>query len=130
MKNIVNVSLVITAVLITGCNTVTGYRPVVDTYGDNNAYRLNQDMAQCEQLAKDASAISKEAALGAGVGGLIGAGGGAAGGAVFGSAGKGAAIGAAVGVIGGAAKQGLEADNRYKTAYNTCLRNRGHKIIN
>ncbi|MCQ8118500.1 glycine zipper family protein [Methylomonas rosea] len=124
--------LIVSALLaVTGCASVSGYRPAVDTFNDPNAYRLNQDMNECEQLATQASGgILKETATGAAVGGLIGGGGGAAGGAVFGNAGTGAAIGAAVGVLGGAAKQGLEANNRYKLAYNTCLRNRGHNVIN
>lgn len=130
MKNTVKSCLVIAAITVTGCNTVTGYRPVVDTYGDNNAYRLNQDMAQCEQLAKEASSLGKQTALGAGVGGLIGAGGGAAVGAVMGKPGIGAAIGAIAGGVGGASKQGIQADNEFKTAYNSCLRQRGHRVIN
>lgn len=124
--------LIVSAFLtLTACNSLSGYRPVVDTLNDPQAHRLNQDLYECEQLASQASGgILKETATGAAVGGLIGAGGGAAGGAVFGDAGTGAAIAAAIGVIGGAAKQGLQANDRYKLAYNTCLRNRGHNVIN
>jgi len=124
--------LIVPAILaLTACNTVGGYRPVVDPYSDPNAYRLNQDFAECEQLATQASGgTAKETAVGAGVGGLIGAAGGAALGAVLGDPGKGAAIGAIVGGLGGASKQGLQSNDQYKYAYVTCLRNRGHNVIN
>lgn len=117
--------------LLPSCAQMTSYQPTVDPYGDPNAYRLNQDMQECQQLASHASGgTAKETAIGAGVGGLIGAGGGAALGAIMGNPGTGAAIGAAVGGIGGAAKQGIQSDDRYKNAYNNCLRQRGHKLVN
>jgi outer membrane lipoprotein SlyB len=118
-------------VLLPSCAQMTSYQPTVDAYGDPNAYRLNQDMQECQQLAAHASGgTAKETAIGAGVGGLIGAGGGAALGAILGNPGTGAAIGAAVGGLGGATKQGLQSDDRYKYAYNSCLRQRGHRVIN
>lgn len=126
-------SIVATAVCLSlsGCASQTNWTPVVDTYGDPNAARLNQDIAQCKQLALQASGgTAKETAIGAGVGGLIGAAAGAALGAAVGSPGTGAALGAAAGGIGGGAKQGLQAEDKYKSAYNNCLRNRGHKVIN
>lgn len=117
--------------LLTACAQMTSYQPTVDPYGDQNAWRLNQDMAECQQLASHASGgTAKETAIGAGVGGLIGAAGGAALGAIIGNPGTGAAIGAAAGGIGGAAKQGLQSDDQYKRAYNSCLRQRGHRVIN
>ena len=69
-------------------------------------------------------------AIGAGVGGLIGAAGGAALGAIIGNPGTGAAIGAAAGGIGGGASQGLSAEEQYKRAYTSCMRQRGHNVIN
>ena len=118
-------------VILPSCAQMTSYRPTVDTYGDPNAYRLNQDMQECQQLASHASGgTAKETAIGAGVGGLIGAGGGAALGAIMGNPATGAAIGAAIGGIGGAAKQGLQSDDHYKFAYSNCLRQRGHRVIN
>jgi hypothetical protein len=117
-------------VLLPSCAQITPYQPTIDTYSDPNANRLNQDMQECQQLASHASGgTAKETAIGAGVGGLIGAGGGAALGAILGNAGTGAAIGAVVGGLGGATKQGLQSDDRYKNAYNICLRQRGHKVI-
>lgn len=117
--------------LISGCYSQGGWTPTVDSYNDPNAYRINQDMAECKDLASHASGgTAKETAIGAGVGGLIGAAGGAALGAIAGSPGTGAAIGAAVGGIGGGAKQGFEGEANYKRAYTNCMRNRRHNIVN
>lgn len=113
--------------LLSACATQTGWTPTIDSYNNRNAFRLNQDMHECQQLATHASGgTATETAIGAGVGGLIGA----AGGAVLGNAGTGAAIGAAAGGIGGASKQGFQAEQQYKSAYNSCLRQRGHSVIN
>jgi uncharacterized protein YcfJ len=117
--------------LLSACASQTGWTPTVDSYNDRNAYRLNQDMQECQQLATHASGGTiKETAIGAGVGGLIGAAGGAALGAILGNPGTGAAIGAAAGGIGGASKQGFQAEDQYKRAYNSCLRQRGHNVVN
>jgi uncharacterized protein YcfJ len=118
------------ALLLTACASQTGWTPTVDTYNDPNAYRINQDMAECKQLAVQASGgTAKEAAVGAGVGGLLGGAGGAVFGAFSGNPGMGAAIGAAAGGLGGAAKQGFSAEDRYKSAYNNCMSGRGHRVI-
>jgi len=123
--------LIVVALGASGCATQTGWTPTVDTYNDRNSYRLNQDMQECRQLAEQASGgTAKEAAIGAGVGGLIGAAGGAALGAIIGNPGTGAAIGAAAGGIGGGAKQGIQSEDRFKNAYNSCLRQRGHTVVN
>jgi outer membrane lipoprotein SlyB len=59
---------------MSGCNTYGNFHPTVDSYGDKNAYRLNQDMAECDQIARQASGgFGKETAVGVGVGGLGGA---------------------------------------------------------
>lgn len=117
--------------LLTGCATQTGWTPTVDPYGDPNAYRLNQDMAECQQLAHQASGgTATETAKGAAVGGLLGAATGAAVGAISGNAGTGAAYGAAIGGIGGGAKQGFQAEDQYKRAYINCMRHRGHNVVN
>ncbi len=121
----------ISSILISGCYSQGGWTPTVDSYNDPNAYRINQDMAECKDLATHASGgTAKETAIGAGVGGLIGAAGGAALGAIAGSPGTGAAIGAAAGGIGGGAKQGFESEAQYKRSYSNCMRNRGHHIVN
>lgn len=116
-----------------GCAEYGGYRPTVDTYNDPNASNLGRDEADCRELARQASGGSvAQAATGGVVGGLIGAAAGAAIGAAAGggNAGKGAAIGAASGGVGGGAYKGIEADENYKSAYRTCMRNRGHNVIN
>lgn len=116
--------------LLSGCASQTGWTPTVDSYNDPNAFRISQDMAECKQLAEQASGGTvKETAIGAGVGGLMGAAGGAAIGAITGSAGTGAALGAAIGGLGGAGKQGLSAEDKYKSAFNNCMSGRGHRVI-
>jgi hypothetical protein len=123
--------IIFSSLLLSACASQTGWTPTVDTYNDPNASRLNQDMAQCQQLASQASGgTAKESAVGAGVGALIGAAGGAALGAAVGSPGTGAAIGAAAGGIGGASKQGFQSEDEYKRAYSNCLRQRGHMVVN
>lgn len=127
-----NFGLVIVAVaLLSGCYSYGGYQPTVDGYNDPNAYRINQDMAECRQLAEQAAGggTLKESAVGAGVGGLIGAAGGAIVGAFTGNPAAGAAIGAAAGGFGGAAKQGFQSEDRFRNAYNQCMSNRGHNVI-
>lgn len=120
------------SVLLTGCYSHGGWSPTVDTYNNPDSRRyVNQDMADCEQLAAQASGgTAKETAIGAGVGGLIGGATGAALGAIAGSPGTGAALGAAAGALGGGAKQGLSSEDEYKRAYSNCMRNRGHNVIN
>jgi hypothetical protein len=131
MKKLTTSIAFVGTVLISGCYSQGGWTPTVDTYGDPNAHRISQDMAECKDLASRASGgTAKEAAIGAGVGGLIGAAGGAALGAIAGSPGTGAAIGAAAGGIGGGAKQGLESEDEYKRVYSNCMRNRKHNVVN
>ncbi|MCX7086801.1 MAG: hypothetical protein NTV00_01980 [Methylococcales bacterium] len=128
---IVTSLLLLATVLITGCAEQRGWTPTVDSYGDPNAYRLNQDMSECQQLASHASGgVGKEGAIGMAAGGLLGAAGGAAVGAIAGNPAAGAMIGATAGGLGGGATQGFQANEAYKRAYNTCLRNRGHRPIN
>jgi uncharacterized membrane protein len=117
--------------LLTACYSYGGYQPTVDSSNDPNAYRLNQDIAECKEIATQSSGggTAKETAVGAGVGALIGAAGGAVVGAFTGNPGKGAAIGAAAGGLGGAAKQGFTSEDRFRNAYNQCMSNRGHNVI-
>lgn len=130
MKAIKISSVVIGTLMLTACYSYGGYQPTVDTYNDPNAYRLNQDIAECKQLAQQSSGgTAKETAIGAGVGGLIGAAGGAVVGAFTGNPAAGAAIGAAAGGLGGAAKQGFTSEDRFRNAYNQCMSNRGHNVI-
>ncbi len=115
---------------LAGCASQTGWRPTVDPYNNPNAYRIDQDIYECRQLAHQASGgVGQETAIGAGVGGLLGGATGAVAGAFAGRPGRGAAIGAAAGGLLGGAKQGFESEDRFKRAYRNCMRNRGHSII-
>jgi outer membrane lipoprotein SlyB len=118
------------ALAVAGCAEMGGYRPTVDPYNDPHADRITQDEYDCRQLARESSGgTAQQAAVGGAVGGLIGAAGGAAIGAATGNAGKGAAIGAAAGGIGGGAYKGISADEQYKRAFQNCMRNRGHNVV-
>ena len=119
------------ALALAGCVNQNSWTPTVDTYGDPNAWRLSQDEAQCRQLAMQSSGGSvKKTAEGVGIGGLLGAAAGAAIGAAAGSPGMGAAIGAAAGGFGGGAYEGLDTNADFKSAFDQCLRQRGHQVLN
>lgn len=109
MKKLTNGIVFIGVTLLSGCYSYGGYQPTVDSYNDPNAYRINQDMAECKQLASQASGgAAKETAIGAGTG---------------------AALGAATGGLGGGAYKGLSTDERYRNAYNNCMSGRGHRVV-
>jgi hypothetical protein len=116
------ISLALAAALgLGGCAEYGGYRPTVDTYNDPNAANLSRDEADCRELARQAAGgTAAQAATGGVVGGLIGAAAGVAigAGAGGGNAGK-----------GGGAYKGIEADDNYKSAFRTCMRNRGHNVV-
>ena len=123
--------LVILALAASGCASQGGWTPTVDSYNDPNAGNIDRDLVQCRQLAKHASGgTGAETGKGALVGGAIGAVGGAIIGAAVGSPGRGAAIGAAAGGVGGGARGGLGSEDRYKSSYINCMRQRGHNVIN
>lgn len=115
-------------VLLTGCAQTTGYKPVVDTYGDNRIQYIDYDMQDCQRIASQSS-VAKGVAIDGLTGAVIGGATGAALGAIIGNPATGAAIGGTVGGIGGASKGGFEADANYKKIYRNCMRNRGHRIL-
>jgi len=118
------------ALALAGCVNQNTWTPTVDTYGDPNAWRLSQDEAQCRQLAMQSSGSSvKKTAEGVGIGGLLGAAAGAAIGAAAGSPGMGAAIGVAAGGFGGGAYEGFDTNAAFKSAFDQCLSERGHRVI-
>ena len=130
MKNLTSVGIFIGSVLLTACASQGGWTPTVDSYNDPNAARINQDMAECKQLAGQASGgTATQTAVGAGTGALLGAAGGAVIGAFTGNPGMGAAIGASTGALGGGAYTGLSAEDKYKNAFNNCMSGRGHKVV-
>jgi outer membrane lipoprotein SlyB len=130
MKKLTSGVILIGGLILSGCASQTNWTPTVDGYNDPNAYNINRDMAECKQLATQSSGgTGKQTAIGAGVGALVGAAGGAAVGAFTGNPAAGAAIGAAAGGFGGGAHQGFDAESKYKNAFNSCMSNRGHRVV-
>jgi uncharacterized membrane protein YebE (DUF533 family) len=130
MKQMIYKVAAITAIILTsGCAQTSGYRPVVDPYSDSRSSFLQQDIAQCEQLAKDNSSVGKGVATDGITGALLGGAGGAAIGALMGNPATGAALGGTVGGLGGATKGGFQADETYKRVFRNCLRARGHNPL-
>ncbi len=126
-----NTILITGSLLLSACYSQGGWTPTVDPYNDPNAYRINQDISECKQLAQQASnGVGKEVAIGAGTGALLGAATGAVVGAFGGNPASGAAIGAAAGGLGGGARQGFSAEEQFKRAYSSCMRGRGHRTLN
>jgi hypothetical protein len=118
------------ALTVAGCATIGGYRPTVDRYDDPHASRIPRDEAECRELALHASGgTAKKTASGGAVGGLLGAAAGAAIGAAAGAPGTGAGIGAASGGLGGGAFEGIRTEERFKHAFQTCMRERGHHVL-
>jgi outer membrane lipoprotein SlyB len=115
--------------LATGCASQSGWRPIVDPRMDQHPETVQRDMVECKSLAEQASDITKEVAMGAGVGAVTGAAGGAAVGAVAGSAATGAAAGAILAIPAGL-WEGYQANEEFKRAFKSCMRQRGHIIVN
>lgn len=131
MKNKISLIVLIFGLMLPGCATQSGWAPAIDTYGDKNAANLKQDKIECDELAKDASNhTSEEVGKGALIGGALGAAAGATIGAAAGNAGKGAAIGAAVGGIGAGGIMGWNVSESYKEVFRSCMKNRGHTVLN
>jgi hypothetical protein len=129
LKKCILLIAVIITTLLSGCAEMTGWHPTVDTYNDPNAYRIGQDMIDCKQLAGQASGSVKETLIDGGVGALLGAAAGAATGAFLGNPGLGAAVGAAGGGFGGAGFGGMSSNEKYKSAYSSCMSGRGHHVL-
>lgn len=104
--------------------------PAVPTQPSQSAIEACNNYAASETGAKDNKTMEvvKDAAVGAVVGAAVGAAGGAIAGGGKG-AGKGAAIGGVVGVGGGTLyglNENKKHDERYRTAYASCMRARGY----
>lgn len=118
-------------VSLAGCATAGRWTPTVDPKTSRHPENLATDLAECRELALQASGgTAGKTVEGALVGGAIGAAAGAALGALSGDAGSGAATGAAVAGLGGGAAQGLGAEDTYKQAFRRCLIGRGHQVLN
>jgi uncharacterized membrane protein len=122
----------VAAAMLGGCVNESTWSPTVDTYGDSRAQYLTQDTEECRQLATQAAGGSstRKAVEGGAIGGLIGAAAGAAIGAAFHSPGTGAAVGAAAGGLGTGTVMGVRSNEQFKRAFDQCMRNRGHTVIN
>lgn len=114
--------------LLSGCATTTNYKPIVDHFADQRVDFLIQDYSECEQIAKQVS-VSKEVLSYGLTGALIGGAGGASYGAILGNPAIGAALGSIGSSLAAATYGGWSADERYKRVYRSCLRNRGHKVL-
>lgn len=121
----------IIALAVAGCAAGSSYQPTVDWRHPNfrGMAVYNRDLADCRRYAENISPV--EGAVGGGIlGALMGAAFGAATGAVIGDAGYGAALGAAAGgsagVIAGAGAGIAEQVHVIRT----CLRGRGHPVLN
>ena len=127
-KNNLSTILVLSA-LATGCASMSGWRPILDPRMDQHPETAQRDMAECKTLADQASDITKEVGMGAAVGAVTGAAGGAAVGALAGSAATGAAGGAILAIPAGL-WEGYQANEDFKRAFKTCMRQRGHTLVN
>jgi outer membrane lipoprotein SlyB len=131
MKNKTSVIILASGLLFSACAAQSGWTPAIDTYGDKNSANIHQDKIECDVLAKDSSSdTGEEVGKGALIGGALGAAAGATIGAAIGNAGKGAAIGAAVGGIGGGGIMGWNTSASYKKIFRSCMKNRGHTVLN
>lgn len=115
-------------ILLAGCATTTNYKPIVDHYGDPRVEFLIQDYSECEMIAKQVSVTKDVLSYGV-TGALIGGAGGASYGAMLGNPAIGAALGSIGSSLASATYGGWSADERYKRVFRSCLRNRGHKVL-
>jgi outer membrane lipoprotein SlyB len=121
--------VILSFILLSGCSTYGGWKPVVDYRTTQYPQYIERDLAECQAYAREASGTIKETLMGTGVGALAGAASGAALGAIMGNPATGAAIGSVAG-IGGGLYSGVGADSRFRLAYSNCMRGRGHNVIN
>lgn len=122
-------TMLVLSALVTGCASMSGWHPIVDPRLDQHPETAQRDMVECKALAEQASDITKEVAIGAGVGAVTGAAGGAAVGAIAGSAATGAAAGSILAIPAGL-WEGYQANENFKRAFKTCMRQRGHIVVN
>jgi outer membrane lipoprotein SlyB len=131
-------SLSAAVAIVTACATTSQaqWTPTVDTYGSSRAQYLTRDTEECRALALRTSGSTREQATqGAVSRGLVGAATGAAVGAVVAGdnwrgARSGAAIGGAAGALSGGHRAASQTDAAFQRAFNNCMRQRGHRVIN
>lgn len=113
---LIGTSLVVGA----GCAS-NGSGIIIDKKGTDMS-RYEQDLAECQEYAKQVeSQTAGSAAGGAVVGGVVGA--------IFGG-GEGALKGAGAGAVVGVARGESATGQEKKTVVKNCLRNRGYKVLN
>ena len=132
--------LVLVAAGLVGCATA---RPILyanPKYNEVGRDGAQHDIADCEQLAKNAGATpdqgrAAQIATGTAIGAGAGAAGGAVGGAIWGSPGTGAAAGAAGGAVGGLLwslfgswARPAQPSGPYMNYVNQCLTDRGYQL--
>lgn len=130
MKKII--AFMLTALLFTGCATVSGYKPIVNEKADKNTTNVSADLEYCGGLASEAAGYTKNAVgdtifVGSGAAAIGAVSGAAITGAV--SAGTGALAGAGIGSIIGLYYGLYEADETFKRAYNSCMSELGHPVV-
>lgn len=121
-------SLIVLLVLLSGCASTKGWTPTIDVKHDADSTKLSVDIAECKDLADKAAGTFSTIAEDALVTSVVGTAAGAATGAGFGVPHIGAAVGASTGILGGL-YGGFTADQEFKNAYKSCLRQRGHRVL-
>lgn len=129
MKSSKVIFALLTSAILSSCASMSGWHPIIDPKLDAHPEAVQRDMAECKQLADQASDVTKEVGMGAGVGALGGAATGAAVGAVVGSAATGAALGSIVAIPAGM-YEGWQSNEDFKRSFKTCMRQRGHTLVN
>ena len=122
-------TLLVLSTLTIGCAAKSGWHPIVDSRMDQHPETVQRDMVECKTLAEQSSDVTKEVSMGAGVGAVTGAATGAAAGAIAGSAATGAAAGSILAIPAGL-WEGYKANEDFKRAFKTCMRQRGHTLVN
>jgi hypothetical protein len=123
--------ILIIALAVAGCAAGSNYQPTVDWRHPNfkGMAVYNRDVADCRRYAENISPV--EGAVGGGIlGALMGAAFGAATGAIIGDAGYGAALGAAAGGSAGVIAGAGAGITEQVQVIRTCLRGRGHPVLN
>ena len=133
--------LVLVAAALIGCATA---RPILyanPKYNEVGRDGAQRDIADCEQLAKNAGATpdqgrAAQTAKGVAIGAGAGAAAGAVGGAIWGNPGVGAGAGAASGVVGsllwtlfGGWATPAQPSEPFKNYVNQCLTDRGYQLV-
>jgi hypothetical protein len=131
--------LKIMLLLLAGCSGQS-YRPSIDEANDPNAYRLKIDLEECGMLAKqaggDGSSVSSGRTTAIATDMFLGASTGATYGAQTSDPstyiGVGAAVGAASSLLGAMSRSEDDSpthdEGAYRSAYNSCMRARGHTV--